>query len=247
MAKYSGKFTVITGGTSGIGLATARLLIAEGAHVLLTGRTHETLEAAQEELGSGAIVVKSDAASLKDIEMLAQRIKDDSPAIDALFINAGQTRFAPFEAMGETDYDNLFALNAKGPYFTVQKLAPLMREGGGIVFTTSVVNVLGFPMVSAYAATKAAVRSMTRSIARELLPRGLRVNAVSPGPIKTAVLDRVMPKDSVESTYAQMSETNPMKRVGNAEEVARAAVFLAFEATYTTGAELPVDGGGSQL
>ncbi len=246
MAKYAGKRVLITGGTSGIGLP-ARLLVSEGAQVLLTGRTLKTLDAAREEFGENAIVVESDAASLPDIQKLADRVETDFQPIDALFVNAGQTRFAPFEEMTEGDYDELFAVNAKGPYFTVQKLAPWMREGGGVVFTTSVVNVMGYPMVSAYAATKAAVRSMTRSLARELLPRGVRVNAVSPGPIATSILDKVMPKEALEKTYKQMAETNPMKRVGNTEEIAKAAVFLAFEATYTTGAELPVDGGGSQL
>ena len=247
MAKYVGKRVIITGGTSGIGLATARLMVSEGARVLLTGRTKKTLDAAREEFGENAVVVESDAASLSDIEKLAERVKTDFEPIDALFVNAGQTRFVPFEEMTEGAYDELFAVNAKGPYFTVQKLAPMMREGSGVVFTTSVVNVLGYPMVSAYAATKAAVRSMTRSLARELLPRGIRVNAVSPGPIQTSVLDQVMPKDALEKTYKQMAEDNPMKRVGNAEEIAKAVVFFAFEATYTTGAELPVDGGGSQL
>ena len=247
MSKYAGRRVVITGGTSGIGLATAKLLVSEGARVLLTGRTKDTLDAARKEFGGNAIVVQSDAASLGDIETLAKLIRSDFEPIEALFVNAGQTRFARFEETTEVAYDELFAVNAKGPYFTVQELAPLMREGGGVVFTTSVVNVLGYPMVSAYAATKAALRSMTRSLARELLPRGIRVNAVSPGPIETSILGRVMPKDAIEKTYAQMADANPMKRAGNAEEVARAAVFLAFEATYTTGAELPVDGGGSQL
>ncbi len=247
MSKYAGRKVVITGGTSGIGLATARLLVFEGARVLLTGRTKDTLEAARKEFDGNAIVVQSDAASLGDIETLAKLVKSDFEPIDALFVNAGQTRFAPFEETTEGGYDELFAVNAKGPYFTVQKLAPLIREGGGVVFTTSVVNVMGYPMVSVYAATKAALRSMTRSLARELLPRGIRVNAVSPGPIETSILGKVMPKDAVEKTYEQMREANPMKRVGNAEEIARAVVFLAFEATYTTGAELAVDGGGSQL
>ena len=247
MAKYAGKRVLITGGTSGMGLATARLLISEGAQVLLTGRTQKTLNSAREEFGDKAIVVESDAASLPDIGKLADRVKTDFQPLDALFVNAGETRFASFEETTEDDYDDLFAVNARGPYFTVQKLAPLMREGGGVVFTTSVVNVMGYPMVSAYAATKAALRSMTRSLARELLPRGIRVNAVSPGPIATSILDKVMPKEALEKTYKQMAESNPMKRVGNTEEIARAAVFLAFEATYTTGAELPVDGGGSQL
>ena len=247
MSKYAGKRVVITGGTSGIGLATARLLVSEGARVLITGRTKDTLDEARKEFDGNAIVVQSDAASLGDVETLAKLVRSDFEPIDALFVNAGQTRFAPFEEMTEGAYDELFAVNAKGPYFTVQKLAPLIREGGGVVFTTSVVNVMGYPMVSAYAATKAALRSMTRSLARELLPRGIRVNAVSPGPIETSILGRVMPKDAIENTYEQMREANPMKRVGNAEEIARAVVFLAFEATYTTGAEIPVDGGASQL
>lgn len=247
MSKYAGKRVVITGGTSGIGLATARLLVSEGARVLMTGRTKDTLDAARKEFDGNAIVVQSDAASLGDVETLAKLVRSDFEPIDALFVNAGQTRFAPFEETTESAYDELFAVNAKGPYFTVQKLAPLIREGGGVVFTTSVVNVMGYPMVSAYAATKAALRSMTRSLARELLPRGIRVNAVSPGPIETSILGKVMPKDAIEKTYEQMRAANPMKRVGNAEEIARAVVFLAFEATYTTGAELPVDGGASQL
>ena len=247
MSKYAGKRVVITGGTSGIGLATARLLVSDGARVLLTGRTKDTLDAAREEFDGNAIVVQSDAASLGDVETLAKLVRSDFEPIDALFVNAGQTRFAPFEETTEGAYDELFAVNAKGPYFTVQKLAPLIREGGGVVFTTSVVNVMGCPMVSADAATKAALRSMTRSLARELLPRGIRVNAVSPGPIETSILGKVMPKNAIEKTYEQMREANPMKRVGNAEEIARAVVFLAFEATYTTGAEIPVDGGASQL
>ena len=247
MSKYAGKRVVITGGTSGIGLATARLLVSEGARVLVTGRTKDTLDAARKEFDGNAIVVQSDAASLGDVETLAKLVRSDFEPIDALFVNAGQTRFAPFEETTEGAYEELFAVNAKGPYFTVQKLAPLIREGGGVVFTTSVVNVMGYPMLSAYAATKAALRSMTRSLARELLPRGIRVNAVSPGPIETSILGKVMPKDAIEKTYEQLREANPMKRVGHAEEIARAVVLLAFEATYTIGAAIPVDGGASRL
>jgi NAD(P)-dependent dehydrogenase (short-subunit alcohol dehydrogenase family) len=144
-------------------------------------------------------------------------------------------------------YDEVLAVNAKGPYFTVQKLAPLMTEGSGVVLTTSVANVKGLPMVSAYAASKAALRSMTRGLARELLPRRIRVNAVSPGPIDTGILNRSLPAEAVEPTITQMREANPMKRFGRPEEVAKAVAFLAFEATFTTGAELAVDGGTSQL
>ena len=247
MERYNEKRVVITGGTSGMGLATARLLLSGGARVMVTGRTKATLAAVREDLGENATVVESNAASLQDIEALAERVKADFGTIDALFVNAGTNGFASFEETTEQMYDELFTVNTRGPYFTVQKLAPLMVPGSGVVFTTSVANVLGIPMVSAYAASKAALRSMTRSLALELLPRRIRVNAVSPGPIDTGVLDKSMPKDAAEQTKAQMTEDNPMKRFGDPIEIARAVVFLAFDATFTTGAELPVDGGGSQL
>ncbi|MET9010214.1 SDR family oxidoreductase [Streptomyces olivaceoviridis] len=247
MGKYEGKHVVITGGSSGLGLATAQLLVDEGARVLITGRDRNALDSARDRLGGNAIAVRSDAGSLPDIEALADRVKTGFGTVDALFANAGVSGFAPFEATGEELFDQLLAVNVKGPYFTVQKLAPLLAEGGGVVFTTSVANVLGLPTLSAYAAGKAAVRSMTRSLARELLPRKIRVNAVSPGPIDSGILEKSMPKEAAEATKAQMAADIPMLRLGNPAEVARAVAFLAFDATYTTGAELAVDGGGSQL
>ncbi|MFE2462579.1 SDR family oxidoreductase [Streptomyces sp. NPDC059402] len=247
MGKYAGKRVVITGGSSGFGLATAQLLVDEGAHVLVTGRNQTTLDTARDRLGERAIAVRSDVSSLPDIDALADRVKAEFGTVDALFANAGINGFAPFEATGEELFDELLAVNAKGPYFTVQKLAPLLAEGSGVVLTTSVANVLGLPMLSAYAAGKAAVRSMTRSLARELLTRKIRVNAVSPGPIDSGILEKSMPPEAAEQTKAQMAADNPMLRMGAPAEVARAVVFLAFDATYTTGAELAVDGGGSQL
>lgn len=247
MAQYGGKRVVVTGGTSGIGLATAKLLLHHGSRVLVTGRTEDALEAARKELGAEAIVVKSDAASLAEIDTLTARVKTEFETLDALIVCAGLTRFVPFENTTEDVYDELFSANAKGPYFTAQKFAGLMIDGSSIVFVTSVANVLGIPMVSAYAATKAAVRSMTRSMARELLPRGIRVNAVSPGPIDSGILDKSMTKEAAEQTRKQMTDSNPMKRFGHPEEVAKALIFLAFEATYTTGAELAVDGGSAQI
>ncbi|TYB60661.1 SDR family oxidoreductase [Nonomuraea sp. PA05] len=247
MGKYENKNVVITGGSSGFGLATARLLVSEGARVLITGRDQATLDAAREQLGGDTIAVRSDAASLSDIEALADRVKAEFGTVHAVFANAGVNGFAPFEATSEELFDQVLTINAKGPYFTVQKLAPLLAEGGGVVLTTSVANVLGLPMLSAYAASKAALRSMTRSLARELLPRKIRVNAVSPGPIDSGILDKSMPKEAAEQTKAQMAAENPMQRMGTVDEVAKALVFLAFEATFTTGAELTVDGGGSQL
>lgn len=247
MVEYEGKNVVITGGSSGVGLATAKLFAGGGARVLITGRTQATLDAAREQLGDGAVAVRADVASLADVAALVERATAEFGLVDALFVNAGTTRSAPFESVSEQMYDELFAINAKGAYFTVQKFVPLLREGAGIVLTTSVANVKGLPMISAYAASKAALRSMTRSLARELLPRRIRVNAISPGPIDTGILEKSLPKDAAEQTRAQMTANNPMVRFGDAEEVAKAVAFLAFDATYTTGAELPVDGGASQL
>ncbi|GAA5052836.1 SDR family oxidoreductase [Nocardia callitridis] len=247
MGKYAGKKVVITGGSSGFGLTTAQLLVDEGARVLITGRDKERLDAAAAQLGDRAIAVRSDAASVSAIDALADQVESEFGTVDALFANAGVTGFAPFEATSEQLFDQLLTINAKGPYFTVQKLAPLLAAGSGVVLTTSVVNVLGLPMLSAYAASKAALRSMTRSLARELLPKRIRVNAVSPGPIDTGILEKTLPPEAAEQTKTEMAAENPMVRLGVPAEIAAAVVFLAFDATYTTGAELAVDGGGSQL
>ena len=247
MVDYAGKNVVITGGTSGFGFTTARLLTDGGARVLITGRDPDRLAAARERLGGAVVAVRSDAASTADVDALADRVKAEFGTVDALFVNAGVTLNLPFEQMTPEGYDTVFAVNAKGPYFTVQRLAPMLAEGSGVVFTTSVADVRGLPAISAYAASKAALRSMTRSLARELLDRKVRVNAVSPGPIDTGILRRSMPADTAERLAAEFVARNPMGRMGEPIEVARAVLFLAFDATYTTGAELTVDGGASQL
>lgn len=247
MGTYDGKSVVITGGSGGIGLATARLLVDEGARVLLTGRDETALAAARDELGDGVLALASDTAVLSDIDALAERVESEFGTFDALFVNAGVNTFEPFETTSEQAYDEVLAVNAKGPYFTVQRLAPLLAPGSGVVLTTSVAHVMAIPLISAYAASKAALRSMARTLARELLERQIRVNAVSPGAIDTGALDRAMSPEAADQARAQMAADNPMLRIGRAAEVAAAAVFLAFEATYTNGAELPVDGGGSQL
>ncbi|MEU7501104.1 SDR family oxidoreductase [Streptomyces griseofuscus] len=247
MTTYDGKKIVITGGSSGIGLAAARLFADGGAHVLITGRTRATLDTALEQLGDKAIAVRSDAGSLKEIKALADTVRERFGAVDALFVNAGVTASAPFESTTEEMYDALFDINTKGPYFTVQALAPLMREGSGVVLTTSVVNVLGLDALSVYSASKAALRSMTRTLARELLQRKVRVNAVSPGPTDTGILDRSLPADVAETMKDTYRSTNPMQRLGTSEEVAAAVAYLAFGATFSTGTEFPVDGGASQL
>ena len=249
MDRFKGKTAVITGGTTGIGLATAKLFINEGARVIVTGRAAATIKSAQAELGDNAVVVRSDATSFPDMDALAAKVKETFGKLDVLFVNAGYGRFIPFEAVTEEVYDEMLNLNAKGPYFIVQKLVPLMPEGSSVVFTTSIANVKGMPNLSAYGAAKAALRGLTRSIAAALLPRGIRVNAVTPGPIgSTAILHKVgMPKETVDQVYLQMAESVPMKRLGQPEEIAKAVAFLAIDATFTTGAELPVDGGWSQL
>ena len=248
MDRYEGKKVVIIGGTSGIGLATAKMLVDGGARVLVTGRSQAGLESAQKELGKGGVVVSSDAGSLTDIDALASRVKAEFDTFDLLFVNAGLGLFAPLANTTETTFDEMFNLNAKGPFFAVQKLSPLMNQGGAVVLTTSTANVKGMPLLAAYGGAKAALRSFARVFAAELLPRGIRVNAVSPGPTDTPIAGKSMPdKDLAAHLIAQMTEAIPMKRFGTAEELAKAVLFLAFDATFMTGVELPVDGGWSQL
>ena len=249
MDRFKGKTALITGGTTGIGLATAKLFINEGARVIVTGRTAATIKSAQAELGDNAIVVRSDATSFPDMDALAAKVKETFGKLDVLFVNAGYGQFIPFESVTEEVYDEMLNLNAKGPYFIAQKLVPLMPEGSSVVFTTSMANVKAVAPLSAYGAAKAALRSITRSLASELSPRGIRVNAVSPGPIEaTDILQKVgMPKEASDQVYVQMAQAVPMKRLGRPEELAKAVAFLAIDATYTTGIELPVDGGWSQL
>jgi len=248
MNRYEGKKVVITGGTSGIGLATAKMAADGGARVLVTGRSQAGLDAAQNELGEGAVVVSSDASSLADIDALASRIKAEFDTFDLLFVNAGVGIFAPLEHTTPEMYDQAFNVNTKGPFFIVQKLAPLITRGGSVVFTTAISNAKGMPMLAAAGATKAALRSFARTFAAELLPQEIRVNAVSPGPIDTPTWDTAFPdKDMAAHIIGQMTEANPMKRLGKPEEVAKAVLFLAFDATFTTGAEITVDGGQSQL
>jgi len=249
MDRFKGKTALITGGTAGIGLATAKLFINEGAHVIVTGRAAATIKSAQAELGDNAIVVRSDATSFPDMDALAAKVKETFGKLDVLFVNAGYGHFVPFEQVTEGIYDEMLNLNAKGPYFIVQKVVPLMSQGSSVIFTTSLANMKAVPALSAYGAAKAALRSMTRSLASELLPRGIRVNAVCPGPIgETDILQKVgMPKEAKDQVYVQMAESVPMKRLGTPEEIAKAVAFLAIDATFTTGFEIPVDGGWSQL
>jgi NAD(P)-dependent dehydrogenase (short-subunit alcohol dehydrogenase family) len=244
MGRYEGKTAVITGGTTGIGFSTAKLLVSEGAKVVITGRTAATVESAEKELGPRARAIAADTSKLADLDRVAELAKSHLGRVDFVFVNAGIAKFAPFEAVDERLWDEQHDINVRGAFFAVQKLVPLVPDGGAIVLDASIVALKGFPATTAYAASKAALRSLGRTLAAELLPRGIRVNVVSPGPVTTPILDKSnVPAEARAGMVEQFREAVPMKRFGLPEEVARAALFLAFEATFTTGADLPVDGG----
>jgi NAD(P)-dependent dehydrogenase (short-subunit alcohol dehydrogenase family) len=245
MTEVNGKRVVITGGTSGIGLATAEMLVRGGARVLVTGRSPAGLDTARKRLGPDAVVVAHDAVSGADD--LVERAAAELGGVDLLVLNAGTTVMATVEQTTEAEYDEVFDVNTKAVFFTLQKFLPLMSAGSAVVLTTSVSNTQGIASTSVYSASKAALRSLTRTFARELIHRGIRVNAVSPGPIDTGILERNMPADVVRQFLDELESTNPMQRLGLPEEVATAILFLGFDATYTTGTELLVDGGASDL
>jgi NAD(P)-dependent dehydrogenase (short-subunit alcohol dehydrogenase family) len=239
--KHLGKKAVVIGGTHGMGRATVEMLIENGVEVVLTGRTTEKAE------GIKAHAIASNAADLNDIVKLkaevAQRLQD----IDLLFINVGFSTLTPFDEASEADYDRTFDVNTKGAFFTAQHLAPLIKEGGSIVFTTSVAVNLGSPGLSVYAGAKAAVRAFSRGLAAELAPRNIRVNVVSPGFIDTPSMGVTgVPQEVLDEFKEEGDRITPLKRHGSMHEVATAVLFLAFDATFTTGAELAVDGGLGQ-
>lgn len=247
--KLSGKTAVITGGNSGIGLATAKLFVQEDARVVILGRDDKTLAAAKQELGDKAMTLKTDVASLDQIDAAVRETGARFGKIDILFANAGIAEFAPMEQIDENFFDKTFDINVKGVYFTTQKFAPLLRDNGAVLFTTSVVNQKGWAGTSVYSASKAAVRSLARTLAAELQPRKIRVNAISPGPIETPIYGRLgMPQEAVQQLADSILQQTPMHRFGSADEVARVALFLASDdSSYLTGSEISVDGGLGQL
>ena len=247
--RLAGKVAVITGGNSGIGLATARRYVSEGARVAILGRDPTTVEAAVAELGYAAIGVVGDVQNLQDIDRLYDTVKREFGSIDFLFVNAGVAKMRPLEAVDEEHFDQLFAVNVKGAYFTVQKALPLLNDGGTIVLNTSIANQLGIPSLGVYSATKAALRSLAKSFSAELVGRGIRVNAVSPGPIETPLYGRMdLSPEAQEEMGAAFTEQVPLKRFGTSEEVANAVLFLSSpESSFVLGHELVVDGGMTQL
>jgi NAD(P)-dependent dehydrogenase (short-subunit alcohol dehydrogenase family) len=244
MGKLDGKIALVTGGTTGIGLAAARLFQQEGAQVYVTGRNDAKLAEVEKAL-PGVVALRSDAAKLEDIDRLVAELERRSGRIDVLFINAGIAKFLPIQQVTPELLDEMFDINFRGPYFTVQKLLPLMPSGASIVLTTSIVADLGLALSSVYAASKAALSSLARTLSNELAPKGIRVNEVSPGPIETPIYAKLGMTPDQESGFREtISETVPLKRFGTAEEVAKAALYLASaDSTFLLGAKIRIDGG----
>jgi NAD(P)-dependent dehydrogenase (short-subunit alcohol dehydrogenase family) len=249
MRKLDGKIALITGGSTGIGLAAAKLFQEEGAQVIITGRNKDTIAAAQKELGAGALAIASDTSKLKDIASLMETIRQKFGRIDIVFANAGIAKFQPFGEVEESFFDEHFDTNVKGLYFTVQAALPLIPSGGAILLTASVVSKKGFAGSSVYAATKAAVRSFGRTLATELAPRGIRVNTLSPGPVTTPLFDKMgLPEEAIGQMKERMAQGVALKRMGTSDEIARAALFLCSgDASLIVGAELFADGGLAEL
>jgi NAD(P)-dependent dehydrogenase (short-subunit alcohol dehydrogenase family) len=242
--KLEGKVAVITGGSTGIGLATAKRFAEEGASVFITGRRQAELDAAAKEIGPKAVAVKADASNMADLAHLFDTVKAAKGRIDVLFANAGVYDFTPFGTITEEAYDKMFDINVKGVLFTVQQALPLMADGGSIILTGSVAGSKGFESFTVYNATKAAIRSFARTWTSELKARGIRVNVVSPGPIQTPGFD-VFANDDVKQ---YMKSIVPLGRIATADEVAKTVLFLASDdASYVAGVELFVDGGLAQI
>jgi NAD(P)-dependent dehydrogenase (short-subunit alcohol dehydrogenase family) len=248
MSKLSGKIAIVTGGTSGIGLATAQRLIKEGAFVFITGRRQAELDAAVAKLGENAFGVRGDVSNLEDLDRLYETVKERKGRIDVLFANAGGGEFARLGEISEQHFDTIFGNNVKGLLFTVQKALPLIGEGGSIILNGSTAGSSGMENFSVYSASKAAVRSFARSWILDLKGKGIRVNVVSPGPIQTPAIDGLADTEEQAKQFKdQIVSLIPLGRIGQPEEVAAAVVFLASdESSFVNGSELFTDGGMRQ-
>ena len=249
MGKLDGKIALITGGNSGIGLATAKQFVSEGAYVFITGRRDTELAAAEKQIGKNVTGIQGDVSNLSDLDRLFAQIKREKGRLDIVFANAGVAKYAPFGTITEEFYDWTFDINVKGLLFTVQKALPLLPDGASIILNASIVASKGLPANSVYSATKAAIRSFARTWTTDLKARRIRVNAVSPGPIDTPGLSELLGSSEIGQQRLQMISTGvPLGRLGTPDEIAKAVVFLASDdSSYVTGTELFVDGGFAQV
>ena len=249
MNRFEGKTVLVTGGNSGIGLAAAQSFALEGARVIITGRDQSTLDAAKSMLGQDALALRNDAADPGAARNLAEVLTAKGVTLDAVFVNAGIAKLAPIDAIDEAFWDQVFDVNVKGPYFMIKALLPIMNRGCSIVLNGSVNAHIGMPNSSVYAASKAALISLARTLSGEFLPRGIRVNVVSPGPVQTPLYSRLgIPTDQLPAIAAGIQAQVPLKRFGTPAEIASAVTFLAsVDAAYIVGTELMVDGGMSEL
>jgi NAD(P)-dependent dehydrogenase (short-subunit alcohol dehydrogenase family) len=247
--KFAGRVAIITGGSTGMGLATAKRFVQEGMdHVFITGRRKDVLDRAVAEIGCNVTAVQGDVANLSDLDRLYGEVAKQNRKLDVVFANAGVAELAPFGAVDEKFYDLHFDANVKGMFFTVQKALPLMNDGGSIVLTGSIADVKGFPSISVYSATKAAVRSFARTWTTELKDRRIRVNAIAPGHIDTPIFDTWQKGEALTRMKEELAKTVPLGRLGDPDEIAKAVSFLASdEASYVAGIELYVDGGVAQI
>lgn len=248
--KLKNKVAVITGGNSGIGLATAKRFVAEGAQVFITGRRQNELDVAVKEIGGNVIGVQGDVSNLADLDRLYATVKQKAGRVDIVFANAGGGEFAPLGEISEAHFDKAFNINVKGLLFTVQKALPLLPDGASIILNASIVSIKGMENFSVYSATKAAVRSFARTWTSDLKQRKIRVNAISPGPIETPAVDNLATDGSVhpDQLKAALVAGVPLGRMGTPDEIAKAAVFLASDdSSFVAGIELFVDGGMAQI
>ncbi|MFZ4927776.1 SDR family oxidoreductase [Chryseobacterium sp. Mn2064] len=249
MQRFKNKIALITGGTNGMGFATAQQFIQEGGKVIITGRSETTVKNALSNLGENASGIVSDAGNMKDLMRLQEEVKKHAEQIDVLFVNAGYGRFAPIEHVDENHFDELFNLLAKGPYFTVQQIVPLMKTGSSVIFNTSIATDIAMHSFSVYSAAKSAVQSFIKTFALELTEKGIRVNGISPGHIKTNIFNNTgLSAEQIEHAVQDIISTIPLKRQGEPSEIANAVLFLASdEASYIHGAEIKVDAGISVI